>query len=188
MRNQPGDVGQQALETLQRVEQLRAKTRGDLRDFWFPLVLFGGLTLASAAMALTGLPDGVGTAIFWAVAGPAGGVAVAVYYHRRELALGATRAPLPYVATSIGLMALAFGLPAVTRGDLREVVSVFAVAAAYAVFAWLERSPTLAGLAVFLAVVPPAVLALDVAAAGPVTAVITGAVILGTGIRARRAE
>jgi CHASE2 domain-containing sensor protein len=75
-----------------------------------------------------------------------------------------------------------------TSGRLQEVVSAFAVAGAYLIFAWLDRSAVLAGLSAALAVVPAVALASSLAHPGPVVAVVTGLAILVTGIVARRAE
>ncbi len=41
-----------------------------------------------------------------------------------------------------------------THGDLQEVASTFAVAAGYLVFAWLDRTGWLVGLALLMAAVP----------------------------------
>ena len=100
--------------------------------------------------------SGPAVGIYWAVAGLLGGTAVGVYYHSRELRLGLSTPATPYVLTAGALMVGAFVLPAITSGDLQQVVSTFAVAAGYLVFAWLDRSRTLAGLAALMAVVPVA--------------------------------
>jgi hypothetical protein len=41
----------EAMDALQEYESIRAQTRATLRDFWFPLVVFGALMLASAPVA-----------------------------------------------------------------------------------------------------------------------------------------
>ncbi len=125
-------------------------------------------------------------AVFWAIGGPVGGALVGWYYRSRELRLGLRRSATPYVLTAVGILVGAFLLPAVTGGDLQEVVSVFAVAAGYLVFAWLDRSPTLAALAVGLAAVPVAVLAGGFEHPGAITAAVTGTAILVSGLASRR--
>ncbi|MFN2502852.1 MAG: hypothetical protein ABR540_01215 [Acidimicrobiales bacterium] len=175
---------QEAADTLRHLESVQDQTRGELQAFWFPLVVFGALTLASAPFGLTGSGGAVG--LFWAFAGPAGGAAVGWYYHSREQRLGVARSAVPYVITAAALLVAAFVLPALTRGDLREVVSCFAVAAAYLVFARLDRSVALAAVALVLAAVPAIALATGVERPGVVTAVISGAIFLATGLVFRR--
>jgi hypothetical protein len=41
----------EAMDALQEHESIRAQTRATLRDFWFPLGVFGALMLASAPVA-----------------------------------------------------------------------------------------------------------------------------------------
>lgn len=176
----------EAIDTLRHLEDLSGQTRALLRSFWFPLVLFGVLTLLSAPVALVG--EGVEVAVYWAVAGTAGGAAVGWYYHHREERLGLSRSGVPYIATGVALLVAAFALPAMTSGRLQEVVSAFAVAGAYLIFAWLDRSAVLAVLSAALVVVPAVALASSLEHPGPVVAVVTGLAILVTGIVARRAE
>jgi len=148
----PGD----AHDVLLHIESVERRTRNVLRAFWFPLVVFGILTLLSAPVQWAW--SGATVAAFWAVAGPLGGAGVGWYYRSRELRLGLGTSATPFVLTVVGLLAGTFILPMLTTGDLQEVVSVFAVAAGYLVFAWLDRSRTLAGLAAFIATVPVLVL------------------------------
>ncbi|MCA1674079.1 MAG: hypothetical protein LC799_18400, partial [Actinobacteria bacterium] len=172
--------------TIGEVEELRRRTRGLLRSSWFPLVVFGPLMLASVPVGLLGGGPAVG--VFWAVAGPAGGVAVGVYYRNRALQLGVSRSPLPYAATMAMMMVGAFVLPALTAGDLREVVSLFAIAAGFVVFAVLDRDPSLIWLGVALGAVPLLFLAVAPDAAAPTSSAVLGAAFLITGLTFRRAE
>jgi hypothetical protein len=162
------------------------RTQSLLRSFWFPLVVFGTLTLLSAPVAAIG--EGAVVAVYWAVAGVGGGALVGWYYHAREERLGVSRSGVPYIATAVVLLVAAFLLPAVTSGRLQEVVSAFAVGGAYLVFAWLDRSVVLAALAVTVAVVPAVALASSLEHPGPVAAAVTGLAVLLTGLAARRAE
>lgn len=175
---------QDAADVLQHVESVRRQTRSLLHAFWFPLVVFGALTMASALVQWLWAGPAVG--IYWAVAGLTGGVAVGLYYRSRELRVGLSTPPAPYILTAIGIMAGAFVLPAVTSGDLQQVVSTFAVAAGYLVFAWLDRSRTLAGLAAVMVVVPVLVLVSGVDHPGAVNAAAVGAVTLAAGLASRR--
>ncbi len=172
--------------TLDHVRQLQGRTRHDLGSFWFPLVVFGLLTLASVPFARA--EGGVAIAIFWAVAGPAGGAGIGWYYHSREQRLGVSRSGAPFVVTGLALLVAAFLLPVVTTGALQEVVSAFAVGSAYLIFAWLNRSWLLALLGGLVAAIPAAALASGMAHPGPLVAATTGVAILLTGLVARRRE
>ncbi len=59
-----------AAETLQRVGDVRRRARSDLLAFWFPLVVFGCITLVSAAVV--GFFGGEALAFYWPIAGTAG--------------------------------------------------------------------------------------------------------------------
>ena len=172
--------------TLEEIEGLRRNTRRELQSFWFPMVLFGALTLVAGPLCLIGDGDALG--LYWALAGPTGGVAIGVYYVRREAALGLGRAAAPYIIVAGGLMAGAFLLPAFTSGDLQEVVSYFAVAAGYLGFAWIEREARIAGIAAVIAAVPLVMLAIAPGAACVVTAAVTGSIVLASGLAFRRTQ
>ena len=184
MTNTAASSPQDAADVLHHVVSIRDETRSLLQAFWFPLVVFGALTMISALVQWVWPGGAVG--IYWAVAGLLGGTAVGLYYHSRELRLGLGASAAPYIVTAAGLMAGAFVLPAVTRGDLQEVVSTFAVAGGYLVFAWLDRSRRLAGLAVVMMVVPALVLASGVGHPGAVNAAAVGAITLAAGVASRR--
>ena len=184
MTNTDASSPQDAADVLDHVESLERRTRSLLQAFWFPLVVFGALTMASAVVQWVWPGPAVG--VYWAAAGLLGGAAVGRYYHARELRLGLSTPATPSLLTAAGLVAGAFLLPAITNGDLQQVVSTFAVAAGYLVFACLDRSRTLAGLAVVMAVVPVLVLASGVDHPGAVNAAAVGAVTLVTGFASRR--
>lgn len=175
-----------ASRTLGEVEELRRQTRGLLRSSWFPLVVFGPLMLVSVPVGLVGGGPVVG--IFWAIAGVVGGVAVGVYYRNRALQLGVSRSPLPYVLTMVVMMGGAFVLPALTSGHLRQVVSLFAIAAGYVVFALLDREPRLVWLGVALGAVPLLFLVVVPDAAAAASSAVLGTAFLISGLAFRRAE
>jgi hypothetical protein len=183
MSNAHASTPQDARDVLRQVESVERQTRSVLHAFWFPLIVFGILTLLSAPVQWAW--SGATVAAFWAVAGPLGGAAVGWYYRSRELRLGLSVSATPYVITAVGLLAGSFVLPMLTTGRLQEVVSVFAVAAGYLVFAWLDRSRALAGLAIFIAAVPVLVLLSDVDQPGAIAAAVIGTVVLGTGVVSR---
>ncbi len=184
MSNAHASTPQDAIDVLRQVEAVERRTRSLMQAFWFPLVVFGALTLASAPVQWA--TSGAAIAVFWALAGPLGGAAVGWYYRSRELRVGLTVSPTPYIITAVGILAGTFALPMFTTGDLQEVVSVFAVAAGYLVFAVLDRSRVLAGLAAFIAAVPVLVLQSGTDEPGAITAAVIGAVVLATGLVSRR--
>lgn len=154
---------QQAAQTLQQIAEIRRATRGKLKSLWFPLVLWGSLTLGSL-VAVAAFADGVpgaGLGLYWAIAGPAGGVATGSYYQRREQRLGLQSAPTPYVLTGIGIFLGAFaagaGGAALGSKMLSALGPLLVVSAGWLVFAWLDRSSVVAALALGLAAAAVAV-------------------------------
>lgn len=173
-------------QTLDEIDGLKRDTRRVLQSFWFPVVLFGTLALVSSPLCLIG--DGSGAAVFWALAGPAGGIATGVHYARRESTIGVSRPAAPHIVVAVGMMAGAFLLPALTSGDVQEVVSYFAVAAGYLGFAWIERELRIAGIAAVIAAVPLVMLAAAPGSACVVTAAVTGSIVLASGLSFRRSQ
>lgn len=172
--------------TLEEIGALRRDTRRALQAFWFPLLLFGTLTLVSSP--LFAIADGSGVGLFWAVAGPAGGIATGVYYARRQHRLGLCRPASPYLAVAAGIVVGAFGLPLLVSGDLEAVVSNLAVAAGYLGFALIERDARIAAIAAVLGAVPLVMLAVAPGSAGLVTALVTGSVLVASGVAFRRSQ
>lgn len=154
MRSEPAPLGPDtAGETLREVERLRHRTRTGLGAFWFPLVVFGALSLASAAVV--SLDDGEALGVYWAIAGPLGAIATGVYYYRRERTVGVERPAAPYLVTAAGIIVGSFvvaGLASTLGSDAGAAATPsIVVSAGYLAFAWLERSPSLAAIAAALA-------------------------------------
>jgi hypothetical protein len=122
------------------------------------------------------------------VAGPAGGTLVSFYYRHREQRLGLGSPALPYILTGVAMMAGAFLLPVVITGPAQASVSSYSIAIGYVVFGLLERSKMLAAVGLVIAVVPTVVIATDIAHPGLVTALLTGAIMLASGMIRRRVE
>jgi len=180
---------QSAADVLDHTHDVRRNARNHLRAFWFPLVVFGSITLFSAAVVV--LAGDEALAVYWPVVGTGGAVLTGWYYHRRQRRLGLLGSPTPYIVTAAGIMVgamLAGGLGAQWGSGLAGAVGPTMVAAAgYFVFARLERSMILATLAAALFA-----LALGVALSGmetePATAflaVASGAASLATGVGQR---
>lgn len=139
---------------LHDVERLRQRTRSHLQAIWFPLVVFGGLSMMSAAVAWRF--GGPSLGVFWLAAAPAGSVVTAVFYRRREHRIGLEAPPAPYVVAAIGIILGAFltgGLGgALGAAAVSAIGPPLCVSAGYLVFARLARSRGLAVVAGVLAV------------------------------------
>lgn len=173
-------------QTLGELDRLRLQTRRQLEGLHFPLVLFGSFSLVAAGLSAAIGEEAQG--LFWMVAGPAGGVAVSLYYRRRELDLGLTRAAWPYVCTAIALL-----LGCVVLGVLEQPWSVgpwLVVAAGYLVFGGLERSAAVIGMSIALAALAVAVGVLEITPVAVILNAAYGVAFLATGlgVRARRRE
>ena len=177
---------QLAADTLQQVERVRRRTRSDLSSFWFPLVLFGALTLVGAAVV--GLAGTRALGAYWALAGPAGSVVTGYYYWRRERRLGVEGPALPYVVTAVAMVVgalLAGGLGSASGSELAAASGPnLVVAAGLLMFSWLERSAALAALAGGLAALTLALAASGVAPRQVVLvlALAFGTAAIGTGL------
>jgi hypothetical protein len=122
---------------------------------WFPLLLFGGLSLLSIPVVLG---YGVGwSGLYWGVAGPVGGVLTALFYALSGRRIGLEVPGRPYVVATCVIVA-----GAVTAGVVGgiagwPVVSVagppLAVCAGLLLIARLARSASLAWLAGIVAVI-----------------------------------
>lgn len=178
-----------AAETLDRVQQLRRSARSDLRAFWFPLVVFGCITVLSAAVVAGTGAEALG--VYWAVFGTAGGVLTGWHYSRREQLLGVKGPAAAYVATAIAILvgAMLAGVFGSQSGSglAGAVGPSMVVAAGYLVFALLERSTALLALAgVMLALaVGVAFSGMDAEPATVVLSLTTGTASLLTGLSHR---
>lgn len=182
----------EAADTLAEVALLQRRARTDLTSLWFPLTLFGALTLSGGVVALLAGAHALGS--YWAVAGPLGGIATGVHSWRRERELGLEGPALPYVLTGAAILLGCFVTGGLGAASARYVVAAagppLVVAAGLLMFAWLERSRVLAVLASGLAAVCLGLVAagLDAQAISVVAALVSGAGLLATGLLARRTE
>jgi hypothetical protein len=154
--------------------------------------VFGSLTLGSTAViVLAGAPA---LAIYWSVAAPLGAIFTARYYHQREHALGLEARAAPYMATAIGMMVGCFLAGALGDALVSSVMAVvgpsLVVSAGYLVFAYLDGSPPLAGVAIALAAGALALQATDLGAepVGVVLALGYGGASVALGVAYRTAE
>lgn len=102
-------------------------------------------------------------ALYWAVAGPAGGIATGAYAYRRSLWVGVAPSPLPYLVTAVAILVGASLTGALSSGSTRTTAPYLVVAVGFLVFAWLDRHPVAA-----VAAVVALVAAVAVVATGPV--------------------
>jgi hypothetical protein len=179
-------------EILAQVNRLRAQTSSFLRSFWFPLVLFGTLSIVSAPIPL--LWGGPALGVFWAIAGPMGALVVGRYFRNRELATGLEGRQAPYIATVafivIGSL-LAGAIPGALGAErIAAVGPNLVVAAGLLAFAWLDRSRALAafsvglgGLAVWLWTSP-----LEPEVAAGILGITSGVVFVTVGVVYRAVE
>lgn len=152
-----------AVRTLKEVGRVRTRTRTTLTSFWFPLVLFGSLWLLSAGVIA--LISGPAVGVYWAVAGPLGGLITSLYYRRRERLAGLEGPALPYLLTTAGIIVGCFavgGIAGAQGADLTAMVGPsFVVGTGLLVFAWLDRSAALAAFGIGMIVAATALIAAD---------------------------
>lgn len=177
----------EAARTLAGLGSTRGRTRSDLRSYWYPLVVFGALTLLSTPFF--SLWDGSGVGLFWLVAAPGGFVAVSRHYRRRALSTGVARSPRAHVMTGYGLIAscfaLGFGGGIGGQPDIATFGPPLSIAAAYVVFGWLESSPLLVLLACSLGGLTVALATADVADAARMLALAYGVSFVAVGLLVR---
>src|SRR4051794_41928922 len=87
--------------TLQEVEAVRRRTRAAVHPAWFPMLVFGLLGLASIPFGFIG--SGLGTALFWLVASPAGGIATSRYYREQARTVGVASRSRAYVPLGMAI-------------------------------------------------------------------------------------
>jgi hypothetical protein len=169
--------------TLEQVEGVRKRTRAAVHPAWFPMLVFGSIGLASIPFASVG--DGLGTALFWLVAGPAGGIATSRHYRKRAMSMGAGVRGRPYQAIGAAVFLGAWVGGAVTES---AVVPMLAIAAGYLGFAYLEKSRAVAVVAGALAVAALTVAVTDPPRGDLILALVFGLAFAGTGLLLRRRD
>lgn len=140
-----------ATTLLDEVEGVRRRVRLDLGGLSFPLLLFGVLLLGGAVTVIA--VSGLALALFWAVAGPAGGAATAVYFYRRARSEGIEPDGVPPMVIGLGIIGgsfLVYALGLRVDETFAAATPFMVVAAGYMVFARLERELRFAGVALGL--------------------------------------
>ena len=123
----------EAVEWLGTAQQLRRRTRAASRRYWFPLVVFGLITLGSTPLYVEPSASGslsssfVGgflvsdprrLSLYWVVATAMGYVATVLYYRWRDRRSGMVASVRPFVVTGVALFVL---LALVSPGGLALV-------------------------------------------------------------------
>ena len=112
------------------------------QEYWFPFAVFGVLSLIGAAVFATWNPDDTGSGLYWAVAGPAGGIATSWWFARRGTSLGVRPKRVwvyPAIAVALFVSASLVGALAPTEWVLPGVLCVVGVA--FGAYGLLDRSP-----------------------------------------------
>ena len=185
MRDQRTDVR----KLIGEVDRVRRNTRARASVMWFPLLLFGVLTLVSALVI--GWYGGQALGPYWMVAGPAGGVATGIVAWRRGSRVGAVVPAGPYLVVAVFIL-----VGASIAGWAGDALGVHLLSAAgpslvvsfgYLLFARLERSRALTGVAAGLMVATVAMLSTRIAPEpmAATLAVIHGTVFVATGLALR---
>jgi hypothetical protein len=181
----------QANDTLMEIGRLRGRTRSDLQALWFPLIVFGVLSIGGAAVILVSW--GWGIALYWAVAGPAGGIATGRFYHQRGRDLGVEAPPAPYVGVAIAIMVGCF-LTGMLGGMLGSALTAavgpsLAISVGYVAFAYLERRASVAVIAIALGALAGGLVASDLTPSriAAILALTYGVTFLATGLLFRTA-
>jgi hypothetical protein len=177
---------EEATRALREVDALRRRTLSQRRSIWFPLVLFGVLSLG-AAVACEAAGDHA-VALYWALAGPAGGIATGAYAYRRSLRVGVAASPLPYLATAVAIVVGASLAGALSTGSARATAPYLVVALGFLVFAWLDRHPVAAFAALVGLIAAVAVVATDPEHGCAILSATFGLAFAATGLALRRAE
>ncbi len=151
------------------------RTRSILAANSFPMILFGVLALASAPVAETWSWPAI--AVLWLVGAPLASVATGLWYRSRELEHGVAANAWPFIATSVCIVVGATALGIAGRGGaLSYAGPLFVIGLGYLVFARLERSVPVVGLAACVLVS-----AIALALLKPPHAYTIGVVVFGLG-------
>ena len=174
---------QVATQTLREIDDLRRRTRSVLRASWYPMVLFGAITMVSAVPVEIWSDAALGW--YWPAASIGGSLLTARHYSRHQLAQGVVTNGLPYMLTAAGIIIGACLAGALGHGDVRLVGPWLAVACGYAVFGYLDRSLVFASFGLAAALWALVVAATDPAHAYTVLALPLGAAGVAVGLASR---
>lgn len=173
--------------TLDDLQTHQRRTRALIHPTWFPLVLFGSLTVGSIAFMAAAGEENLGW--YWGFAGPLGGLAIAAWSIRRERMLGVRTNDWAQIFIGIGLMigCFASGSGALGAGSIQAAGPTVAIAVGYLCFAAVTRSKVvlLAGSTLAMIGLVGLITKMDEQI---VFAALDGGVLLASGVMARLSQ
>lgn len=129
-----------ARELLASAEGARRQTRFVLGANWFPMILFGTLALASVPVAE--FWSSTAMEALWLFGAPLAALATSLWYRGREIEIGVSVNPWPYVVTAAAIIVGCAALGIAGRGGrISYTGPLFVIGLGYLVFARLDRSP-----------------------------------------------
>ena len=141
----------QAQQLFTATEEARRQTRSVVTTNWFPMVLFGTLAVVSVPVAVYWSPTAMEA--LWLFGAPLAGLATALWYRGRDIQIGLSVNPWPYVVTAVAIIigCSATGI-AGRGGPVSYAGPLFVIGVGYLVFGRLDRSRAGAALGAALAV------------------------------------
>lgn len=168
--------------TVEFVDSVTSATRNQLSLFWYPMLVFGVLSLIAGFVAFLGGVTAAG--VVWFIGGPIGSIATTVHYQRSTESIGLRTDATPSFVI-VALLALGtFTLPFVVGGDPAWAISLW-TGTCYLGFAWLERSRAVAAVAATFLSLGLAFIAVSVPVEFGWFSLISGAALLVGGTHAR---
>ncbi|MGH3321593.1 MAG: hypothetical protein ACRDN9_15755 [Streptosporangiaceae bacterium] len=138
-----------AVDLLDEVRRVRSRSQERRPGMWFPMLLFGALSLVSVAVIVGYGAEWLGA--YWPIAGIGGSLATAVFYQRGGRRVGFESRGRPYVAAAAVILCGAFVTGSVGGAlDALMVATVgpfLAVSAGLLMFARVDRNPPLTAFA-----------------------------------------
>ena len=176
--------GTTAATMLSEVERVRGKARESLDPGWMPYLVFGALTMLSAAFTQIG--DDGSEGLYWLVAGPVGLAITWRYYRANELRVGLVDRQ-EYVLAGI-VAAMVLGATAVgwlAAEPFSEAGWMFPIGAGLLAIGILESSTPDTGVGIAMLVVATALTALEPAEPAMWAALLGGAILLAGALASR---
>ncbi len=139
------DPDHEAWRTVEYLDSVTAATRSRLSLFWFPMAVFGLISIGAAVCAVV-LGNGA-LGVFWFATGLPASLITARWYQNTEEAQGLVTGAAGHLFV-VGVLSLGtFGLPLVISGDPAWALALW-TGASYLAFAWLERSQAVAAVGI----------------------------------------
>ena len=137
------DADHEAWRTVEYLDSVTAATRSRLSLFWFPMAVFGLISIGAAVCAVV-LGNGA-LGLFWFATGFPASLLTFRWYQNAEEAQGLVTSAAGHLLVVAVLSLGTFGLPLVVSGDPAWALALW-TGAGYLAFAWLERSQAVAAV------------------------------------------